>query len=568
MSNPRRTVVISLLGINLDRTIRENRKLIPERWERWRPTLSLCQQEDFVPDRLELLAQPQFKDHATALLDDIASVSPETETNLHMVPFRDAWDFSDVYATLRSFADAYQFDEDEEEYFVHMTTGTHVAQICLFMLAETRHVPARLIQTSPPASDRRSSGRTKQNGTYRVIDLDLSRYDQLAARFAAEHAKGASFLKAGIETRSENYNAMMERIEVVASSSPAPILLTGATGVGKTQLARRIFELKKRQAGALGDFVEVNCATLRGDGAMSTLFGHAKGAFTGAASQRDGLLKAADKGVLFLDEIGELGLDEQAMLLRAIEDGIFTPLGSDRAVRSQFQLIAGTNRDLFAAVAKGEFREDLLARIDLWSFELPRLSERAIDVEPNLDFELARHAKSAGRKVSFNKEARKRFLEFAAAPTSLWLANFRDFGAAITRLVTLAGSKRVTAALVEEEISRLENSWRRIQDGTSKQAQATSPNPESDLAYLTDAIGPAAHEIDLFDRAQLVCVIRVCRSSKSLAAAGRVLFAESRKRKTTRNDSDRLKKYLSRFDLTWTGLAAASAGVSESHKVV
>jgi transcriptional regulatory protein RtcR len=94
---------------------------------------------------------------------------------------------------------------------------------------------------------------------------------------------------------------------------------------------------------------------------MSALFGHVKGAFTGALKDRPGLLRAADNGVLFLDEIGELGLDEQAMLLRALEDKIFMPLGGDREVRSDFQLIAGTNCDLVARVRERLFREDLLA---------------------------------------------------------------------------------------------------------------------------------------------------------------------------------------------------------------
>jgi transcriptional regulatory protein RtcR len=100
---------------------------------------------------------------------------------------------------------------------------------------------------------------------------------------------------------------------------------------------------------------------------MSTLFGHVKGAFTGALRDRAGVLRVADKGVLFLDEIGELGIDEQAMLLRALEEKTFLPLGSDREAHSDFQLIAGTNQDLFADVREGRFREDLLARINLWT---------------------------------------------------------------------------------------------------------------------------------------------------------------------------------------------------------
>src|SRR5947207_4777052 len=142
----------------------------------------------------------------------------------------------------------------------------------------------------------------------------------------------------------------------------------GPTGAGKSRLARRIYELKKARHAVKGEFVDLNCATLRGDGAMSALFGHTKGAFTGALKERPGLLRKADGGMLFLDEIGELGLDEQAMLLRALEDKTFLPVGSDRELKSDFQLVAGTNRDLAARVAGGQFREDLLARINLWSF--------------------------------------------------------------------------------------------------------------------------------------------------------------------------------------------------------
>ena len=180
----------------------------------------------------------------------------------------------------------------------------------------------------------------------------------------------------------------------------------GPTGAGKSLLAKRIYELKKNRRAVEGSFVEANCATVRGDAAMSALFGHVKGAFTGAQKDRPGLLRAADKGVLFLDEVGELGLDEQAMLLRALEEKTFLPLGSDDEAHSDFQLIAGTNRDLLAAVRQGRFREDLLARINLWIFSLPGLRNRSEDIEPNLDFELDRFAEKAGRRVTFSREAR------------------------------------------------------------------------------------------------------------------------------------------------------------------
>src|SRR5262249_54579488 len=161
-----------------------------------------------------------------------------------------------------------------------------------------------------------------------------------------------------------------------------------------------------------------------GDSAMSALFGHVKGAFTGAVSPRPGLLCKADKGLLLLDEIGELGLDEQAMLLRALEEKCFLPVGSDEEEHSDFQLIAGTNRDLPALVREARFREDLLARINLWTFRLPSLSQRPEDIEPNFDYELECFGKRSGVHITCSREARERFLNFATSPEALWTGNF------------------------------------------------------------------------------------------------------------------------------------------------
>src|SRR5262245_36555365 len=363
----RPVVVLGFIGPTLDRA------LGPGRWERWRPTVDLCRHDDLVVSRVELLTQRRYERLARQITDDIATVSPDTQVRAHELELRDPWDFEEVYGALHDFARGYRFVPEDEDYLVHMTTGTHVAQICLFLLAEARELPARLIQTSPPG--RNESG----PGSYAIIDLDLSKYDRIASRFRKEQQEGLAFLKSGIATRNAAFNALIERIERVAIASSAPILLMGPTGAGKSKLAQRIHALKRERRQVAGRFVEVNCATLRGDAAMSALFGHVKGAFTGAVRDRPGLLRAADGGILFLDEIGELGLDEQAMLLRAVEEKRFLPLGSQREAESDFQLIAGTNRDLPQEVRSGAFREDLLARIDLWTFRLPSLRDRPED---------------------------------------------------------------------------------------------------------------------------------------------------------------------------------------------
>src|SRR5215510_9805316 len=358
-------VVIGLLGPALDGGDDV------ERWDRWRPTVALCMHEDFLVSRLELLYDEKHWKLAQIVTNDIAAVSPETAVNQTLISFNDPWDFEDVYGALHDFARGFKFNTEGEEYLIHITTGTHVAQICLFLLTEARYFPAKLIQTSPPTHRKRA----KSPGRFEIIDLDLSKYDRIASRFQQEREQGVSFLKSGIATRSKNFNRLIDRIEEVAIRSRDPLLLMGPTGAGKSRLAKRIYELKRERHQVTGDFIEVNCATIRGDAAMSTLFGHVKGAFTGALKDRPGLLRAANNGVLFLDEIGEMGVDEQTMLLRALEEKSFFPLGGDREVRSDFQLIAGTNRDLAVMVREGRFREDLLARINLWTFRMPSLRE-------------------------------------------------------------------------------------------------------------------------------------------------------------------------------------------------
>ncbi|TWB53138.1 transcriptional regulatory protein RtcR [Rhizobium sp. ERR 922] len=525
----KRRVAISILGTTLDAGKWDNR------WNRWRPTVALCQQPGLFIDRLELIHDNHAQPLSQRIVADISTVSPATEVRSNVINFRDPWDFSEVYTNLRDFARGYSFDPDTEDYLVNITTGTHVAQICWFLLTEARIIPGRLLQLSPP---RDREAEQDVVGTHRIIDLDLSRYDEIAKRFASEREDAASFLKSGISTRNAAFNRMIDEIERVVIRSTAPVLLTGPTGAGKSQLARRIYELKKSQRKISGPFVEVNCATLRGDQAMSALFGHVKGAFTGAASERAGLLKSADKGVLFLDEIGELGLDEQAMCLRAIEEKRFLPVGADREVAADFQLLAGTNRDLGEDVRKGRFREDLYARLNLWTFQLPALRERKEDIEPNLDFELRRYLEREGENVTFNKEARERYLTFATSPQAVWSANFRDLSASVTRMATLAPHGRITTEVVDDEIKRLNAFWRRAtdDDGTN--------------AIIEDVLGAeAAARLDRFDAVQLASVLQTCREHATASAAGRALFAISRLEKKSSNDADRLTKYLARFDL-------------------
>ncbi len=530
----KKNVVIGFLGTVLDRRGKQNR------WENWRPSVAVCQHEDLLIDRFHLLCSHRDVSLADQVKADIAAISPETEVKIEFVEFKNPWDFEEVFSGMLDYSHQYKFKENEE-YLMHITTGTHVTQICTFLLTEAGFFPGKLLQTGPGRHN-------SPPGSYEIIDLDLSRYDSIARRFAQQTVDDISFLKSGIKTRNPHFNALIAEVEKVTLRSDMPIMLSGPTGAGKSRLARQIFELRRQHNRIKGRFIEVNCATLRGDMAMSVLFGHKKGAFTGATENRDGLLKTANGGILFLDEIGELGLDEQAMLLRAIEEKVYLPVGSDKEVNSDFQLITGTNRNLRDECRAGRFRQDLLARIKFWEFTIPGLKDRPEDIEPNIDFELQQHSKRLGQPVGFSSEARQRFTSFATSAEALWTANFRDLNSSLTRMITLSEGHRIGTTEVEQEIRKLQNGWGQERDGENGQSRliAALLSPET-LAGL-----------DLFDRMQLEKVLEICLVCDSMAEAGRRLFGNSIRNKQSSNDSDRLRKYLQRFGISWKNIAGAA----------
>lgn len=540
-----KNVVFGFLGTRLDGGMDE------ARWERWRPTVSMAGHDSLGLDRLELLLTDEsHRPLAEHVASDVRARRPDAEVNIHVLPdVTDPWDFQQMYGALHDFASGYEFVEGDRHY-VHLTTGTHVAQICLFLLTEARYFPARLVETFSHGADIAWQGRIE------VIDLKLSQYDQLAKRFRRESAESQGLLKGGIATLNQEFNALIGRIEKVALRSMAPILLMGPTGAGKSALARRIHALRERRHLVSGSFVEVNCATLRGDNAMSTLFGHKKGAYTGAAADRAGLLKAADKGILLLDEIGTLGLDEQAMLLCALEEKRFKPMGSDVDVTSDFQLLAGTNCNLQEAVAAGTFRADLLARLNIWTFTLPGLAARREDIEPNLEYELERSAQELGHRVWMTPVARRAYLAFASGYA--WPGNFRDLGASVMRMATLAEEGCIEVTDVADELAQM----------SPPSSESFSPCPATpvsadagqglisgevsgDLTFCGLVLQDRLAEYDRFDLVQLEEVLSAIKATRNMAQAGRQLFGVSRTTRESPNDSDRVRKFLTRWQLEY-----------------
>ncbi|MBL8949169.1 MAG: sigma-54-dependent Fis family transcriptional regulator [Myxococcaceae bacterium] len=215
-----------------------------------------------------------------------------------------------------------------------------------------------------------------------------------------------------------------------------PVLITGETGTGKELVARAIHELSTRSGAFFGD---VNCATLAEPLFESHVFGHTRGAFTGAIKSTEGLVERADGGTLFLDEIGELGLAAQAKLLKVLQSHRFTRVGETTERTSSFRLVSATNRHLPDMVARGLFREDLFYRINVFPISLPALRERLGDV-PQLVEELARRADFAGGDAPVATPAA---LEALARHT--WPGNIRELDNVVTRALIASGGGTIEA---------------------------------------------------------------------------------------------------------------------------
>jgi len=229
----------------------------------------------------------------------------------------------------------------------------------------------------------------------------------------------------GMETAN---SAMAELLDTArrAANSEATILIAGESGTGKEVLARLIHQYSPR---AQGPMVAVNCAAIPESLLESELFGHVKGAFTGAVSNRKGRFQTAAGGTLFLDEIGELRLDLQAKLLRAIQERVVTPVGADRSETVDVRLIAASNRDLYEAIGQGIFREDLYYRLGVIPLTLPPLRERREDIPGLVAHFLLKLNAPAG--VKFSVEALTRLKEHP------WPGNIRELQNVVERAVIL-----------------------------------------------------------------------------------------------------------------------------------
>ncbi len=253
---------------------------------------------------------------------------------------------------------------------------------------------------------------------------------------------GANGHSVSIVGRSPALRSVLERLDRLARSE-LPVLILGETGTGKELAARRVHSLSRRQGSA---FLPVNCAALSETLILSDLFGHVRGAFTGADRDRPGVFEAARGGTVFLDEVGDLPMAAQGMLLRVLQEGEIRRLGESRPRRVDVRIVAATHRHLEKRVDEGRFRGDLLFRLKVGTVELPPLRERGRDILLLADHFLARQP--GGARLSWSADAQRKLL---GCP---WPGNVRQLEGAVAVAVALADGRRIEARHLELPESR------------------------------------------------------------------------------------------------------------------
>jgi two-component system nitrogen regulation response regulator NtrX len=291
-----------------------------------------------------------------------------------------------------------------------------------------------------------------QLGAYDFLEkpLDTDRI-LLTLRNALQHTDLASEnvrLKAEVHAQyeivgsSKPIRQVIERIEKVAPTA-ARVLITGENGTGKELVARAIHALSPRST---GPFIEVNCAAIPSELIESELFGHVKGSFTGAFADRAGKFELADGGTLFLDEVGDMSLAAQAKVLRALEEGVISRVGSGKTLEVDVRVIAATNKDLNAEIAAGRFRDDLLYRLNVVPIEVPPLRARRGDIAQLVEHFVAQLTRRGG--LPPKQLAREAVQRLAAHD---WPGNIRELRNAVERLLILAPGPTAT----REDVERL-----------------------------------------------------------------------------------------------------------------
>lgn len=390
-------------------------------------------------------------------LEKITGYLPN-QVELYDIDLLSPIDYAEIYVKVCANLLAAHLPRDEVELTFHLSPGTPAMAAIWIILSRTRF-PARLIQTS------REQGLQAVDFQFDLANDFLPEFlERSSARFKRLAASPVASVPQEFSAIVHQSQVMREQIDLARRIAvyDVPVLILGESGTGKELFAQAIHAANPKRVSA--SFIPVNCGAIPTELANSELFGHAKGAFTGAIKPHDGYFTQADGGTLFLDEIGDLPLDAQVRLLRVLQNKEVTPVGSGKARKVDVRIVAATHRDLIADVASGRFREDLFHRLAVGILRVPPLRERSGDLGVLIDFFLqafnddARDRPEAQQKI-LSGSARQLLLEH------VWPGNVRELQHTLLRAAIWSPGESIEASAVETAILQV----RRVSDDVMNQ---------------------------------------------------------------------------------------------------
>ena len=389
------------------------------------PILSLLATRSF--DHIFLFDTPSTQLVTGETKDAISKLHSCSEVHVLEIDLDDPTNYQEIFRGLRTHLKRIIEEFHSANFFVAVASGTPQMHACWLLLTASGEIPARILHVRPPHFV------TRERPI--VSEVDLSSREFPRVRFQGEpilvekgEANAESIrVQLGIVG---DHPAMQSALEMGAMLAPShlPVLIFGETGTGKELFAWYIHRLSGRPREA---FIAVNCAAIPADLVESLLFGHKKGAFTGAINDQIGKFDTADKGTLLLDELGELPLPSQAKLLRVLQDGLVEPIGHAKPHKVDVRIIGATNQDLRKLARQGKFREDLFYRLSVGEIKLPPLRERRSDIPKLALHILDKLNGSLRRPKSLSAEALSRLQSHS------WAGNVRDLENVIERSIWL-----------------------------------------------------------------------------------------------------------------------------------
>lgn len=391
------------------------------------PILSLVRARSF--DQVLLFATPGTEKQTKATQAALRLLHPQVEAEARELFLSDPTDYLAILRGLRAHIQEIREENVNARFFVATASGTPQMHACWVLLAASGEIPAHLLHIRPPRFV------SKEHPLVAEVNMTSPEFPLVRANIGIAPTVEISVPNVDVVIRQlglvGDHPAIVKAVETAAALVPsiAPILVLGETGTGKELFARLVHGLSGRP---LERFIPLNCVAIPKELVESILFGHKRGAFTGAMSDQVGKFEQADGGTLFLDELAELPLPAQAKLLRVLQDGIVEPVGARKPHKVHVRIIAATNQDVRKATRRGQFREDLYYRLAVGEIRLPPLRERKSDI-PKLALQILDRV-----NATLKRPKRLSSDTLIRLQNHSWPGNVRDLENVIERSVRLA----------------------------------------------------------------------------------------------------------------------------------